>query len=252
MRKFGLIGYPLGHSFSKKYFTEKFINEHIQDCSYENYPLTSLYHIHKLLVEETDLCGLNVTIPYKADVIKLLDMISPDAKEIGAVNVLKISRRNGVIRLSGYNSDVTGIKDSLLPYTAENVRNALVLGTGGSSRAVCWMLKELGLNITLVSRTTKPGIIAYSDIRPELIAATDVIVNTTPLGMYPDVDSSPEINYKLLNSKHILFDLVYNPELTSFLRMGAEQGCTIIGGLKMLHSQAERAWKIWNDDNLTI
>lgn len=250
MRKFGLIGYPLGHSFSKKYFTEKFINEHIPDCSYENYPLSSLTRLHSLIAEEADLCGLNVTIPYKSEIIRLLDRISPEAKEIGAVNVLKIYRQKGDIMLSGFNSDVTGIRDSLLPYITVNVRNAIVLGSGGSSRSVCWMLKKLGLNVKVVSRTSKPGIITYSDIDSHLLSMTDVIVNTTPLGMFPDIESKPDINYKLLSNKHILFDLVYNPELTTFLKMGAEQGCTTISGIKMLHSQAERAWEIWNDDNL--
>jgi shikimate dehydrogenase len=250
MRKFGLIGYPLGHSFSKKYFTEKFINEQIPDCSYENYPLPSITCIHSLIAEVTDLCGLNVTIPYKSEIIKLLDRISPEAKEIGAVNVLKIYRQKGGIILSGFNSDVTGIKDSLLPYLAENVKNAIVLGTGGSSRAVCWVLKKMGLNVEVVSRTSKPGFITYSDIDSHLISRTDVIINTTPLGMFPDIESKPDINYKLLNNKHILFDLVYNPELTTFLRMGGEQGCTTISGIRMLHSQAERAWEIWNNENL--
>jgi shikimate dehydrogenase len=250
MRKFGLIGYPLGHSFSKKYFTEKFINEQINDCSYENFPLINLSQFHDLIFKEPDLCGLNVTIPYKSDVISLLDRISPEADEIGAVNVIKISRLKGNIKLSGFNSDVTGIRDSLLPYITQNVRNAVVLGTGGSSRAVCWVLKKLGLNITVVSRIAKPGIIAYSDIDSQMIRNADVIVNTTPLGMFPDIESRPDIDYRLLNSKHILFDLVYNPELTSFLKMGWEQGCKTISGIKMLHSQAEKAWEIWNNDNL--
>lgn len=250
MRKFGLIGYPLGHSFSKKYFTEKFITEHIPDCSYENYPLTSLTQLNTLIAEEAELCGLNVTIPYKSEVIRLLDRISPEAMEIGAVNVLKIYRQEGDIILSGFNSDVTGIRDSLLPYITETTKNAIVLGTGGSSRAVCWMLKKLGLKVNVVSRTAQTGFITYSDIDSHLLSMTDVIVNTTPLGMFPDIESKPEINYKLLNNKHILFDLVYNPELTTFLKMGAEQGCTTISGIKMLHSQAEKAWEIWNNDSL--
>jgi shikimate dehydrogenase len=250
MRKFGLIGNPLGHSFSKKYFTEKFLDEHIIDCSYENYPLTNLNQLEKLIAEEPDLCGLNVTIPYKSEVISLLDFIEPEAEEIGAVNVLKINRLDECPKLYGYNSDVTGISDSLLPYIKNNVRNAIVLGTGGSSRAVCHVLYKIGLKVTQISRNKKPGVLAYSDINSGLINNTDLIINTTPLGMYPDIESKPELDYNLLNKKHILFDLVYNPELTSFLKMGKEQGCTIISGIKMLHSQAERAWKIWNDYNL--
>ena len=250
MRKFGLIGYPLGHSFSKKYFAEKFLNEHISDCYYENYPLTNLNQLQKLIAEESDLCGLNVTIPYKSEIIGLLDAIEPEANEIGAVNVLKIKRLNGLIKLSGYNSDVTGIRDSLLPYIKGNVRNAIVLGTGGSSRAVCHVLKKFGLKVTLISRNKKPGIMTYSDINSRLINDADLIINTTPLGMFPDIESKPDINYNLLYKKHILFDLVYNPERTAFLKKGEEQGCIIISGLKMLHSQAEKAWEIWNDNSL--
>lgn len=249
MRKFGLIGYPLGHSFSKKYFTEKFINEQIRDCSYENFPLTDISLLNNLIAEEPDLCGLNVTIPYKSAVIRLLDRISEDAAEIGAVNVLKIKRVGGIVKLFGYNSDITGIRDSLLPYITSDISRAIVLGTGGSSRAVCWVLKKMGINITQVSRNTQ-GVIKYSEISSQLIDSADIIINTTPLGMFPDIESRPDINYKLLKNKHILFDLVYNPELTSFLKMGAKQGCTVISGIKMLHSQAERAWEIWNDDNL--
>jgi shikimate dehydrogenase len=250
MRKFGLIGYPLGHSFSKKYFTEKFQSENITDCSYENYPLTSIDQLMALIISEPHLAGMNVTIPYKSEVIKLLDQISNEAEEIGAVNVLTIKRLNNRIFISGYNSDVTGIRDSLLPFINRDIRNALVLGTGGSSRAVCYVLKKLGITIKQVSRTKKHGLLLYSDINEALMQDTGIIINTTPLGMFPDIDSRPDINYNLLTEKHILFDLVYNPELTSFLKMGKERGCTTISGLKMLHSQAEKAWEIWNDVNL--
>lgn len=250
MRKFGLIGYPLGHSFSKKYFTEKFLNEHITDCIYENYPLTDILQLEDLLASESELCGLNVTIPYKSVVIRFLDVIEPEAKEIGAVNVLKIKRIAGEIKLYGYNSDVTGIRDSLIPYINSDVNQAIVLGTGGSSRAVSHVLKRFGLKVVNISRIKKPGVITYSDIDFKLINNTQIIVNTTPLGMFPDIETKPDLDYNLLNKNHILFDLVYNPELTSFLRMGKERGCTIISGIKMLHSQAERAWDIWNDDIL--
>ncbi len=250
MRKFGLIGYPLGHSFSKKYFTEKFLNEHLTDCSYENYPLPNIGQFPKLITEEPDLCGLNVTIPYKSEIIRFLDVIEPEAKEIGAVNVLKLKRFDGQITLSGYNSDVTGIRNSLLPYINNNIRNAIVLGTGGSSKAVCHVLKKFGFHVTLISRSKKHGILAYSDINSVLINNSELIINTTPLGMFPDTESRPDIDYNLLTKKHILFDLVYNPQITSFLKKGVVQGCTIISGLKMLHSQAEKSWEIWNDNNL--
>jgi shikimate dehydrogenase len=250
MRKFGLIGYPLDHSFSKKYFSEKFLNENITDCCYENYPLSNLSLFQKLIAEEPELSGLNVTIPYKSEIIRFLDVIESEANEIGAVNVLKIKRFDKQTKLYGYNSDVTGIRDSILPHITGRVRNAIVFGTGGSSRAVCHVLNKFGLNVTLISRNKKPGVLDYSDINSGLICDTDLIINTTPLGMFPNILSKPEINYSLLTRKHILFDLVYNPELTLFLKMGKEQGCQVINGIKMLHSQAERAWEIWNDDNL--
>lgn len=249
MRKFGLIGYPLGHSFSKQYFTEKFLREKISDCAYENFPLSDINEFSKLLSEETNLCGLNVTIPYKSDIIRFLDSIDTEANEIGAVNVLKLGHLNGKIRLSGYNSDVTGIRDTLLPFITSSVKNALVFGTGGSSKAVCYALKKFGINIKQISREKRSGMLTYSDINAEVLQNTELIVNTTPLGMYPDLLGKPDINYDLLFEKHILFDLVYNPEITSFLRMGIERGCTTISGLKMLHSQAERAWEIWNNDS---
>lgn len=248
MRKFGLIGYPLGHSFSKKYFTEKFLDEHISDCSYENYPLKSIDEISKLIASDDELYGLNITIPYKSEILRFLDVISPEAEEIGAVNVMKIRRTDGQIKLSGYNSDVTGIRVTLFPFMKDNVKNALVLGTGGSSRAVCHVLKKFGLHVDQVSREKKQDVLTYSDIDSEIIERTQLIINTTPLGMFPNTLSKPDIDYLRLNRNHILFDLVYNPELTSFLRMGAEQGCTIISGIKMLYSQAEKSWEIWNND----
>ncbi len=248
MRKFGLIGYPLGHSFSKKYFTEKFKNENIKDCIYENFPLEEISLIRQLLSDEPDLIGLNVTIPYKSGVFDYLDVISPEAKEIGAVNVIKLSRHDGEVKLSGFNSDVTGIKDSIFPYVTDSNQKAVILGTGGSSRAVLHVLKSLGITTSLVSRNSKPGAIVYEDLDAEIIKSSDFIINTTPLGMYPNTEGRPPLDYKLLSERNILFDLVYNPEYTAFLEMGKKQGCTVISGLKMLYSQAEKAWEIWNDD----
>jgi len=250
MRKFGLIGYPLGHSFSKKYFTEKFLTENISDCSYDNYALKNLDEFRELVASDDELSGLNITIPYKSEIIRFLDVIDSEAEEIGAVNVIKIRRTDRQMKLYGYNSDITGIRDSLLPIIEDNVRNALVLGTGGSSRTVCHVLKKFGLKVDMVSRERKPGVLIYSDIDSGIIDNTQLIINTTPLGMFPNTEGRPEINYRKLNSRHILFDLVYNPEITTFLRMGAEQGCSIISGVKMLHSQAEKAWEIWNNDSL--
>jgi shikimate dehydrogenase len=250
VRKYGLIGYPLGHSFSKKYFSEKFLNEHISDSSYENYPLRSIDDFPVLINSDDSLCGLNVTIPYKSQIIRFLDFIDPEAVEIGAVNVLKIRRESGRIRIYGYNSDITGIRHTLLPYMRDNVRNAIVLGSGGSSKAVMYVLDKFGLTARLVSRERKAGVLEYSDLNSDIIDNTQLIINTTPLGMFPDVHGRPDIDYNKLTPGHILFDLVYNPEFTSFLRAGAERGCTTISGIKMLHSQAERAWEIWNDENL--
>lgn len=248
MRKFGLIGFPLGHSFSKKYFAEKFAKENITDCSYENFPIQNLNLFPELIAGNPEICGLNVTIPYKTDILKYIDKSEPAINEIGAVNVLKIKRINGKIRISGYNSDVTGIRDSILPVMNDRLKSALILGTGGSSGAVSYALKKLGLKVTLVSRKRRTGIIGYEDITAELLKKTDLIVNTTPLGLFPNTSAKPEIDYSLLNKDHILFDLVYNPELTSFLEAGKERGCKIITGLKMLYSQADRSWEIWNDN----
>jgi shikimate dehydrogenase len=250
MRIFGLIGYPLGHSFSKKYFTEKFIAEGIDDCTYENFPIESISLFNKLLADHPGLCGLNVTIPYKTRILEYVDVKEECIDEIGAVNVLKIKRIKRDVKVYGYNSDITGIKDSVLPYVDINFRNALILGTGGSSKAVSYALRKLGLEVMLVSRKRKPGILCYQDIDNHLLRQTDLIVNTTPLGMFPDTMARPDLKYELLNERHILFDLVYNPEMTSFLKMGQERGCRIITGLKMLYSQAEKSWEIWNNDDL--
>ena len=250
MRKFGLVGYPLGHSFSKKYFTEKFSAQNISDCVYDNYPLENINHFMGLINSDEELEGLNVTIPYKSQILKFIDVLDPEAHEIGAVNVLKIKRNQRKISIFGYNSDVTGRGDTLLPYMNDTVRNALVLGTGGSSRAVCHVLQKLGLNVSLVSREKKPGTMLYSDISSDVIRQSQLIVNTTPLGMFPDIESKPAIDYSGLTKNHILFDLVYNPEVTSFLKMGDNKNCITLSGLKMLHSQAEKAWEIWNNDNV--
>lgn len=248
MRKYGLIGFPLGHSFSQKYFTEKFAREQINNCSYENFPIDSVDLLPELIRDNTDLCGLNVTIPHKTNILKYVDVKDPAVIEIGAANVLKIKRLEGKLQIYGYNSDITGICDSVMPFISGNCKNALILGTGGSSRAVAYTLKKLGLQISVVSRKRSPELINYRDLNASLLERTDIIVNTTPLGMFPDITSRPEIDYELLNENHILFDLVYNPEMTTFLKMGKERGCKIITGLKMLYSQAERSWEIWNND----
>jgi len=247
MRKFGLIGYPLGHSFSKKYFTGKFANEHLTDCSYENFPIGNISMLPDIIAAEQSLCGLNVTIPYKTAVIQYVDILDNEASSVGSVNVLKIKRAESGSVIYGYNSDVTGIRDSIAPYISGKIKNALVLGTGGASKAVCYTLKSLGISVIQVSRNAKPDAITYNDVNASIINKVSLIVNTTPLGMYPDISSRPDLNYNLIGNEHILFDLVYNPEMTWFLKEGKKRGATIIPGLKMLYSQAEKSWSLWND-----
>lgn len=249
MRKFGLIGYPLGHSFSKKYFAEKFLKEVITDCIYENYPIDSIDRLPSIVnTEKPD--GLNVTIPYKSSVIRFLDGIDSEASEIGAVNVIKIKREGDKFLLYGYNSDITGILDTLEPFSGIVPKSALVLGSGGSSRAVCHVLKKMQFKYSVVSRVPGNSCLSYGDLTRSVIQGTGIIINTTPLGMYPDVTSKPPLDYDLLTDRHVLFDLVYNPEITSFLDEGRKRGCTVLTGLTMLYSQAERSWQIWNDPEL--
>lgn len=249
MRKFGLIGYPLGHSFSKAYFTEKFATEKINDCSYDNFPLTTIDQLPDLIKSDPYLCGLNVTIPYKSEVIRYVHLLDNEAARIGSVNVLKIKRVKDKIKLLAYNSDITGISDSLRQFIEQGrLKNALVLGTGGSSKSVQYVLKKYGVNFTLISRKRDGDILSYPDIDSGVMKGADLIINTTPLGMFPEINGKPDIDYNLLGEKHILFDLVYNPEITAFLRSGRERGCSIVTGLEMLHSQAEKAWEIWNSD----
>ncbi len=245
MRRFGLIGFPLGHSFSKRYFSEKFLHENIRDCSYDNFPLPDISRLTDL-IWENDLEGLNVTIPYKSSVMQFLDKIDPEALEVGAVNVIRIEKLIGKSILSGFNSDITGIMDTLKPVMSQEVTGAIVLGTGGSSKAVCHVLKRLEIHYTLVSREKKPGVLTYSDLDNAILRNSQLIINTTPLGMHPETEGKPHIDYSLLGPGHILFDLVYNPEITSFLKMGQERGCTVLTGLRMLYSQAEKSWEIWN------
>lgn len=250
MRKFGLIGYPLGHSFSQKYFTKKFAEEKISGCSYENFPLPSLDKFPELISSNHDLCGLNVTIPYKSDILKYVDETDAVVSEIGAANVLKIKWDSGKPRISSFNSDVVGVQNSVLPSFPGRKGKALVLGSGGASKAVTWTLKNMGFRVIIVSRTKKKGHLGYQDINADMLRTTSLIVNATPLGMSPEVQEKPDIDYSLLDERHTLFDLVYNPEFTLFLKMGKERGCKIITGLKMLYFQAERSWEIWNDNTL--
>jgi len=245
MKKYGLIGYPLGHSFSKKYFTEKFAREGLTDCHYDNYELDDISQLENLLDGNRDLHGLNVTIPYKTSVIDRLDIIDEDASDVGAVNIIKIYRDSGSRFLKGYNSDIYGFRESLVPYLDEYTRSALILGTGGSSLAVEWVLGKLNIKCLKVSRNPAGDSIGYHDITRDLLSGIQLIINTTPLGMFPGIDKKPAINYDFLHSSHILYDLIYNPEITGFMQEGRRRGCKVIGGYSMLVLQAEKSWEIW-------
>lgn len=247
MRCFGLIGFPLSHSFSKKYFTEKFEREGIKDCRYDIYPIEHISLFKRLISDNPDLSGLNVTIPYKEQVMSLLDEIDPEAARIGAVNTIRISRHDRSIWLKGFNTDVYGFRESITPFIPNRPYNAFILGTGGSSKAVAFVLNNMRMNVRFVSRNPKhDNHISYGDL-PKLIGPPAVIVNASPAGMYPQINNCPDIPYEQLTPEHILFDLVYNPPETLFLSKGRARGATIISGLQMLHLQAERSWEIWNE-----
>ena len=238
MRHYGIIGFPLLHSFSAKYFNEKFAREGIK-AEYSLYP-TKVESL-KLNVERllTSLDGFNVTLPHKQAIIPYLERLDETAQAIGAVNV--------VHQRVGYNTDCIGFMDSIRPLLRDYDRQALVLGTGGASKAVCYGLRKLGITPTLVSRTPKEGQLGYQDLTDEVMAQHTVIVNCTPLGMYPDVESCPDIPYERLSARHLLFDCVYNPEQTLFLQKGKAQGATIRNGIEMLTGQAKAAWEIWEN-----
>jgi shikimate dehydrogenase len=247
MNCFGLIGYPLSHSFSKKYFTEKFEREGIADCTYENYPIENINLLPGLIKDKTDLAGLNVTIPFKEQVIPYLDMLDNDIRSIGAVNTIKIYRKGEKIKLKGFNTDVSGFETSLTPFIKDHNRYAIILGTGGASKAAAFALTRLGFEITFVSRNPKSSHqISYDQLTRQIISKAKVIINTSPVGMYPQINSCPDIPYRFLTSDHVLFDLIYNPLETQFLANGKKMGAVVLNGLQMLHLQAEKAWEIWN------
>ena len=242
MKVFGLIGYPLGHSFSKDYFTKKFSREKITDSIYKNFEMASLDSFTETIKEEKNLIGLNVTIPYKENIIRYLDKVDNVAKEIGSVNVIKVIDN----KLIGFNSDYLGFKISLEKWLPNINFNALVLGSGGSSNAICYALKKLNINYKIVS-TSNPSYFSYEDIRnEEIYSKYKLIINTTPLGMSPNIDSFPNIQYRFLNSNSYLYDLVYNPKQTKFLSKGKKNNSYVKNGLEMLEIQAKISWDIWN------
>lgn len=245
MKEFGLIGYPLGHSFSQKYFTKKFEVNNIK-AKYSLFALESIDLLRKMITDNENLVGFNVTIPYKQQIIKYLDSLDESASSVGAVNVVKIENRDGIKRLIGYNSDVYGFYTSIKPLLRENNKKALILGTGGASKAVAAMLSKLGITYKFVSRTKSDNQYCYSDLNEEILQEYTVIVNTTPIGMFPNVNDCPLLPYEYITDKHLAYDLVYNPETTLFLSRAKKNGATVKNGLEMLHLQAERSWEIWN------
>lgn len=247
MDKYGLIGYPLGHSLSKSYFNEKFQNEGI-DAIYENYEISDIKMLLEIIDTNPELKGLNVTIPYKEKVIKYLNALSDEAKAIGAVNVIRVTHKGNKTILKGFNSDVIGFTRSIEALLEPRQRKALILGTGGASKAINYGLRSLGLETLFVSRTKKPNCITYEDVTPELIQEYNVIVNCTPVGMYPHADECPKLPYEAMDSHTLLYDLIYNPDETLFLKKGKEKGATIVNGLEMLLLQAFASWEIWNDN----
>ncbi len=248
MKIYGLIGYRLGHSFSQKFFTEKFAAESLSDHEYVNFELDTIYDFPGLFEQVKNICGLNCTIPYKQQIMQFLDEIDSEAAQIGAINTIKIIDRNGKRILKGFNTDLYGFENSLCPMLEEKHKKALILGTGGASKAIKYLLNKL--HIEYLSATTKeqPGEneISYHQVSNKLMKEHLIIINATPLGTFPEVDTCPDLPYDLITSDHILYDLVYNPEETLFLKKGKEQGAKTKNGLEMLHLQAIRAWEIWN------
>lgn len=248
MDKYGLIGYPLGHSFSIGYFNEKFQNEGI-NAQYINFEIPSIEDLREVLDRNPELHGLNVTIPYKQKVIPYLDEVSPEARAIGAVNVIRVKHKGKDVKLKGFNSDVIGFTQSIEPMLETFHKKALILGTGGASKAIDYGLRSLGLETVFVSRFERPGTIQYDKLTPEDIQEYNVIVNCTPLGMYPKVDTCPDLPYEAMNNRTLLYDLIYNPDETLFMKRGKKQGATVINGLEMLLLQAFASWDFWNSED---
>lgn len=248
MDKYGLIGYPLGHSFSIGYFNEKFQNEGI-DARYFNYEIPSIKAFKEIVAANPELRGLNVTIPYKEQVIPYLDSLSPEAKAIGAVNVIRVTHQGKKTKLKGFNSDVIGFTKSIEPLVGSHHKKALILGTGGASKAVDYGLRSLGLETLFVSRSKKPKAVTYDEVTPEMMKEYKVIVNCTPLGMYPKVNECPKLPYEALDCTCLLYDLLYNPDETLFMKKGKERGAIVKNGLEMLLLQAFASWEFWNGND---
>lgn len=242
MKTYGLLGRKLSHSFSSKYFSEKFKKENISGCEYKNFELSEVSEIRDLVKSEPQLVGLNVTVPYKESIIPYLDGLEKHAEEIGAVNTILFE--NG--KLIGANTDAIGFHRSLAAVFKPHHERALILGTGGASKAVAYTLRQLGVDFVFVSRTPTSGLLAYEELNQYVIKHYPLIINTTPLGTYPDVHACPNIPYEFLSSQNLLYDLVYNPEVTTFLSRGEKAGSATMNGLRMLILQAEKSWELWN------
>ncbi len=253
MGLFGLIGYPLAHSFSKKYFTDKFNREELIGCAYENFEIATIDTLRDVIIANPNLEGLNVTIPYKTTIIPFLNSITDDAQKIGAVNTIKIETINGKKRLKGFNTDVYGFEQSLLPLLKPYHTKAIIIGSGGAARAVAFVLTKLKMDYLLVSRNIKkvnatfnPTIIDANELNEDQIHQHPLIINTTPLGTFPAIETFPPLPYQAITPKHLIYDLVYNPEETVFLAKAKQQGAQIKNGLEMLQLQADKAWEVWN------
>lgn len=251
-KTYGLIGFPLIHSFSQKYFTEKFSSENISDCEFKNFSVEYVSEFKNLISQHPNLLGLSVTIPHKETIIPLLDMLDSSAKNVGAVNCVKRQKSEmGKWVTTGFNTDIFGFEKSLKPLLKSHHTHALILGTGGASKAVAYVLDMFKIKFRYISRYNNKKnllskILSYEELSQDIISESAIIINTTPLGMFPNVNTCPDIPYEHLSSKHLLYDLNYNPQETLFLKKGTEKGAEIKNGLEMLHFQAEQAWEIWN------
>lgn len=260
MKKYGLIGFPLTHSFSKKYFTKKFETEQIKDNVYELFEIDSLNNFPEFIQANPDLCGLNVTIPHKIGAVFYMDWMDEEAKQVAAINCIRVVKESAIatvfpaeagfagsgFRLEGYNTDIYGFENSLKPLLQPQHKKALVLGNGGAARAVKYVLQKLNINYRIVSRGQKPMDLSYDGLTPEIIAEHPLIINTTPLGTSPEINAFPKIPYEAITNQHLLYDLIYNPEKTVFLQKGEAQGAAMKNGYEMLLLQAEKSWEIWN------
>ena len=252
---YGLIGYPLSHSFSKKYFDEKFIKEKLIDIEYNLFPIENINSFPQLLIDNPTMKGLNITIPYKESIVPFLDALDETANNVGAVNCIKVQQVSTNKRqLIGFNTDVYGFRQSIKPFLESQHNRALILGTGGASKAVAYVLKEIGIDCFFVTRqktinhqpSTINNTFQYDELNENIISAFKLIINTTPVGMYPNINNAPALPYQYVTSSHLLYDLVYNPAETEFIKQGKFYNASTVNGLSMLHLQAEEAWRIWN------